>query len=64
MRKTFLKCKDINIRDPFVLYEDGKYYLYGTRARFFGMKVGGFDVYVSDDLENWSRPTECFNSKN
>ena len=63
MRKTILKCKDINIRDPFVLYEDGKYYLYGTRARFFGMKVGGFDVYVSDDLENWSRPTECFNSK-
>ena len=62
-KKTELKCKDINIRDPFVLYEDGKYYMYGTRARFFGIKVGGFDVYVSEDLENWSRPIECFNSK-
>ena len=32
MRKTILKCKDINIRDPFILFEDGKYYMYGTRA--------------------------------
>ena len=62
-RKSVLTCKDINIRDPFVLCEDGKYYMYGTRALNFGRKVGGFDVYVSDDLENWSRPTECFDSK-
>ena len=27
---------DINIRDPFVLCENGKYYLYGTRAANFG----------------------------
>lgn len=54
---------DINIRDPFVLYEDGKYYMYGTRAKNFGRKTAGFDVYVSTDLKNWSEPIECFNSE-
>lgn len=58
-----LKCSDINIRDPFVLYEDGNYYMYGTRAKNFGGRTGGFDVYVSSDLENWSAPVECFNSE-
>ncbi len=52
--------KDINIRDPFILSENGKYYMYGTRAESFGRNVGGFDVYVSTDLENWSDPKECF----
>lgn len=60
--KTPLTCQDINIRDPFVLYEDGTYYMYGTRARGFGCKTGGFDVYISTDLVNWSEPIECFNS--
>lgn len=58
-----MKNQDINIRDPFVLFESGKYYLYGTRAKNFGKDVAGFDVYVSEDLENWSEPIECFNSK-
>ncbi|MBP3328238.1 MAG: family 43 glycosylhydrolase, partial [Clostridia bacterium] len=57
-----MKTCDINIRDPFVLNENGLFYMYGTRARNFGTKVGGFDVYTSSDLENWSEPTECFNS--
>ena len=57
-----LTCQDINIRDPFVLYEDGTYYMYGTRAKNFGCKTGGFDVYVSTDLVNWSEPIECFDS--
>lgn len=57
-----MKSNDINIRDPFVLFEDGKYYLYGTRARNWGTSTGGFDVYVSEDLENWSDPIECCNS--
>ncbi len=58
-----MKNNDINIRDPFVLYENGKYYMYGTRANNFGKKTGGFDVYISEDLENWSEPIECFNSE-
>lgn len=55
-----MKFCDINIRDPFVLKEDGKYYLYGTRGETAWTKAEGLDVYVSDDLENWSEPHECF----
>ena len=59
---TILKTESINIRDPFVLFENGMYYMYGTRAKSFGINTGGFDVYVSTDLKNWSQPIECFNS--
>lgn len=55
-----MKFSDINIRDPFVLKEDGKYYLYGTRGETAWTKAEGLDVYVSDDLENWSEPHVCF----
>lgn len=57
-----MKNCEINIRDPFVLSENGVFYLYGTRAKDFGCKVGGVDVYTSTDLENWSEPYECLNS--
>lgn len=58
-----MKRNEINIRDPFVLFEDGRYYMYGTRAKNFGEQVGGFDVYVSADLEIWSDPIPCFDSE-
>ncbi len=57
-----MRNQDINIRDPFVLVWGEKYYMYGTRASNFGRKTGGFDVYVGDDLENWSEPKEVFTS--
>nr|MCR5040729.1 family 43 glycosylhydrolase [Clostridia bacterium] len=57
-----MKNSDINIRDPFVLVRDDAYYLYGTRAADFGRQTGGFDVYTSSDLENWSGPKQCFDS--
>lgn len=57
-----MKASEINIRDPFILNENGKFYMYGTRAANFGRNVGGFDVYTSEDLVEWSEPTECFNS--
>ena len=57
-----MKNTDINIRDPFIIFENSKYYMYGTRAAGFGIKTGGFDVYISEDMENWSEPYECFNS--
>ncbi len=53
----------IHIRDPFVLAENGTYYLYGTRARDFGMRTGGFDVYTGTDLHNWTRPHAVFDSE-
>ena len=41
-----MKNSEINIRDPFVLFENGKNYMYGTRAKNFGTKTGGFDVHL------------------
>lgn len=58
-----MKLSDINIRDPFILHENGIYYLYGTRAENFGMHTGGFDVYTSSDLTDWSDPTLCFDAQ-
>lgn len=54
-----MKNCEINIRDPFILLEDGVYYMYGTRAANFGIETAGFDVYVSTDLESWSDPIPC-----
>ena len=51
-----MKLKDINLRDPYILPFDKKYYMYGTR----GFDHTGFDVYVSEDLENWSEPKPVF----
>lgn len=60
-----LKTTDIVIRDPYVLVHEGKYYMYGTRSllcwkRPEDISTQGFDVYVSEDLENWSEPVEVF----
>ncbi len=59
-----MKLDDINIRDPFILSENGKYYMYGTRGKGCWAREKepgmGFDVYISDDLENWSQPKEVF----
>lgn len=62
-----MKFADINIRDPFILMENGRYYMYGTRAKNTWerqpLQKLGFDVYVSDDLESWSEPKEIFSYK-
>lgn len=54
--------REIHIRDPFILTEDGKYYMYGTRGANFGQGTGGFDVYVGTDLCRWSDPVQVFDS--
>ena len=60
-----MKASEFRIRDPFVYLEDGKYYLYGTTRlganTIDGVGEMGFDVYVSDDLENWEGPHAVFN---
>lgn len=58
-----MRLNDINIRDPFVLNENGIFYMYGTRAENFGKGTGGFDVYSSNDLINWSNGEKCFDSE-
>lgn len=56
-----MKFSDINIRDPFVLLYEDKYYMYGTRgSEAWTGKSTGLDVYISEDLENWSEPKEVF----
>ena len=55
-----MKFQDIHIRDPFILVDGGKYYLYGSRGPEAWGRCTGLDVYVSDDMENWSEPVEVF----
>lgn len=53
--EKMMKANEINIRDPFVLLYDGKYYMYGT-----GLSGKGYGCVVSDDLENWSERIQVF----
>ena len=60
-----MKLSEINIRDPFVVPFEGKYYMYGSRvgtsnATWYWGDQTGFDVYISEDLENWSDPKAVF----
>lgn len=55
-----MKKNEVNIRDPYILPENGKYYLYGTRSQTCWEEAYGFDCYVSEDLENFEGPIEIF----
>lgn len=55
-----MKSEQINIRDPFILKDNGTYYMYGTRAETCWMAATGFDCYTSKDLINWDGPHEVF----
>ncbi len=59
-----MKLSDIHIRDPYILLDGGKYYLYGTRFNgekgTYPQESEGTDVYVSEDLENFSQPIPIF----
>ncbi len=56
-----LKTSEIHIRDPYILPYEGKYYLYGTDgASAFSGNMDSFHVYVSEDLENWTKPYEIY----
>lgn len=56
-----MKTNEIYIRDPFVLPYKGKYYMYGTRGpESWADRATGLDVYVSENLEDWTGPMEVF----
>jgi beta-xylosidase len=55
-----MNLEKINIRDPFILINEGKYYMYGTRAETCWTSATGFDCYISEDLESWDGPYEVF----
>ncbi|WP_407272146.1 family 43 glycosylhydrolase [Radiobacillus sp. PE A8.2] len=43
-----------DIADPYVLYHEGTYYLYGTHTPDFPNMPNGIKVYTSTDLVNWT----------
>ncbi|MDQ0115519.1 hypothetical protein J2T15_004986 [Paenibacillus harenae] len=57
-----LDCKDIQIRDPFVLPMpvEGKYYMFGSTDKNIWGAGTGFDAYVSRDLLHWEGPHPVF----
>ena len=54
-----MKLNDINIRDPYIIKAERKYYMYGTRSADLGLG-DGFDCYISEDLKDWEGPKEIF----
>lgn len=54
MTKTYNPTGITNIGDPFILVENGKYYMYATSF------IDGFYCWISDDLQTWSKPIECY----
>ncbi|MEW5321773.1 glycoside hydrolase family 43 protein [Geobacillus thermoleovorans] len=57
------KTNDIHIRDPFVLpyAKEGRYYLFGTTfADGCGDQDPVFEVYASDNLDDWEGPYIAF----
>lgn len=51
----------IQIRDPFILKYDNKYYMFGSTDKDIWRSDGtGFDAYISNDLENWKGPIPAF----
>lgn len=53
------------IGDPFLLKaSDGKYYLYATTFKKDTPNYCGFHVWVSEDLNSFSKPLECYYQSN
>ena len=55
-----MKANEIQIRDPFVLVEDGKYYLYGTTNKDPWRGRDGFNMFISTDLLEFDGPYTVF----
>ncbi|MDR1641230.1 MAG: glycoside hydrolase family 43 protein [Clostridiales bacterium] len=56
-----MNLKDIQIRDPFVLKDQGFYWLFGSTDKDIWNTVGtGFDAYKSSDLIDWEGPIAAF----
>ncbi|WP_461225453.1 glycoside hydrolase family 43 protein [Lacticaseibacillus suihuaensis] len=58
-----MRLDEINVRDPYVLVDHDRYYLYGTRGATTWGPADGFDGYVSSDLSEWLGPVTCFQNR-
>ena len=52
--------QNIRVRDPFILAENGLYYLYVSAELRDGSGFLGVEVHTSKDLRNWSAPKPVF----
>ena len=58
-----MKKSEIQIRDPFIVLEDGKYYMFGSTDKDIWEAPGvGFDAYITNDLENFEGPFNVFSN--
>ncbi|MBR4236020.1 MAG: family 43 glycosylhydrolase [Clostridia bacterium] len=56
-----MKLSEIQIRDPYVYTENGRYYLYGSTSRdIWHDELGCFEAYVSADLREWQPLGDVF----
>jgi len=56
-----MRLDEIQIRDPFVLRDNGRYWLFGsTDPNIWTGPAIGFDTYWSTDLEHWAGPIAAF----
>ena len=55
---------EIQIRDPFVALDQGRYWLFGSTDPNIWTGPGrGFDCYTSTDLSTWEGPVEAFGAR-
>lgn len=56
-----MRLDEIQIRDPFILVDAGRYWLFGsTDVNIWSGPATGFDTYWSDDLAEWHGPLPAF----
>ena len=48
-----MKLEDINIRDPFIFYENEKYYLFGTTGGVAMNNGSALVMYISEDMKQF-----------
>lgn len=59
--KISMRIDEIQIRDPFILKDNHKYFLYGSTDKNIWNGQGiGFDCYIGEDLETWEGPFKAF----
>jgi beta-xylosidase len=59
-RTTYQNPLSVAFGDPYVLHENGKYYMYGTG----GGAKNGFAAYSSTDLVNWKHEGQVYHASN